>query len=85
MQNTVLPSKYSKLYPSFLFAFGSFCFAFRSAGVNWGDDATESSFSPPCIRLFEPFWLDSFLVGKRKLDLKERGDLSGVCWFPPFR
>src|SRR3569833_317112 len=83
-QKTVLPSKYSKFLPilratlSVLVLAG----ALASDGLSWGDEATESSFSPPCMLRLAPAWLESPLLGRRKLDRKDRGDLMGVGRFP---
>jgi hypothetical protein len=79
-QNTVLPVKYWWLAPSVCFGAG----LGASIGVKPGEDATEDNFSLPCVLRLGLCGAASPLVGNRKLERKERGDLDGVGNPPPF-
>lgn len=81
MQKYVLPWKYSWLRPSsVLVSCVGGAVAFLPVGESWGDEATESSFSPPCISRLP---LPDSVLGMRKLDRSERGVRMGVGTFGP--
>jgi len=80
MQKMVLPSKYSWFLPRlgvFDFMVGFLRCDVVGNGVNWGDELPEESFSFPGMLRLDALAADS-PFGSRKLDLKDRGDLTGV-------